>query len=208
MGSASIDPLKKQWKGVFAMDKDLKMNLQYFAEEQEEPKGEEPKLKYSDDDVNKIVQEKIAKERAKREAEIEEAKKEAKMTADQKREHELEKVTQAKDEALAKLLHRDLVDTARTKFNEANVDLTTDELELVVGADEDTTNQNIEVVKGMVERLSGQVKDELLKGNTPKAPTKNDIQVTAEQFDAMTSQERMNLAKEQPEVFNKITGGI
>ncbi|UQS82601.1 DUF4355 domain-containing protein [Bombilactobacillus folatiphilus] len=186
----------------------------------EENQEEQQTKRYTDEDVNQIVQKRLA--RAKEEAEkeqntaiekakadvIEQAKKEAKMTADQKRDAELEQVKADKDKAEAQLMHINLLSQARAALKESNIDLTDDELELVVGADEDTTGTNIKVVQSMYERQSKSIKDELLKGKTPKGAGNNKVDVTAEQFNQMSSRERAELFKDNPEAFNNIVGGI
>ena len=51
-----------------------------------------PELKYSDEDLDRIVNQKFAKWQKQKEAELEEAQKTAKMTAAEKEKHEMEKL--------------------------------------------------------------------------------------------------------------------
>lgn len=206
-------------EGVLQMKK-VPMNLQFFAEPNTEPNSgetgtdeggkkdteiQEPQAKYTDDDVDKIVQAKLAKEAKKREEAVKEAERQAKMSADQKKDYKLKKAEEERQKALNELNHLKLVKQVRSDLTNDGLNLTDDELELVVTNDEETTNHNIEVIKGLHANIAEQVKNELLKGTPPKAPTIKTQSVTPEQFKQMSSKERTELFNNNPEEFNKLT---
>ncbi|WP_182437735.1 DUF4355 domain-containing protein [Bombilactobacillus bombi] len=197
------------------------MKLQFFAEPETEPNSgetgtddggkkdtetqKEPKPKYTDVDVDKIVQAKLAKEAKKREEAVKEAERQAKMSADQKKDYKLKKAEEERQKALDELNHLKLVKKVRSDLTNDGLNLTDDELELVVTNDEDTTNHNIEVIKSLHANIAEQVKNELLKGTPPKSPTIKSQSVTQEQFNQMSSRERTDLFKNNPEEFNRLT---
>lgn len=179
-----------------------------------DPNAKDPKpnpdaeLKYSDDDVNKIVQSKLAKAEMKRQADVKEAAKKAKMTAEQKKEYEFEQLEKENEELKAKAQHIELTNKARSELTKNGLNLTDEELDLVVTNDEESTLQNINVFKTMHDRLIQETKDELTKGKTPKTVSNPAKSITDEEFNKMSSQERTDLYKSNPDLFNKVTGGI
>ncbi|MCT6826973.1 capsid assembly scaffolding protein Gp46 family protein [Bombilactobacillus mellifer] len=178
----------------------LNMNLQYFAEpnNNQNPAGSntepgpkepgkggnntepnnkqpqnnsQPKLKYTDEDVNNIVKAKLAKAEEKRKADIAEAIKETQMNNEQKKAYEAKKAKQLAEEAMEKLKHYELRDNVRSQLSESGLTLTDSELELVVDKDEESTNAKVEAIKGLCNRIAEQVKNDIRKGQTPPADT-------------------------------------
>lgn len=170
--------------------------------------GNQSDPKYSTDDVQKIVQEALAKAEEKRKADVEEAKRKAKMSAAQIKEYEAEKAKKQAEEATEKLKHYELRDSVRSQLTESGLTLTDSELELVVDKDEESTNAKVEIIKGLCQRITQQVKSELIKGPTPKVGSSKINNLTPEEFNKMSSQDRANLFKTNPEVFNKVVGGM
>lgn len=170
--------------------------------------GNPSDLKYSADDVQKIVQERLAKAEEKRKADVEEAKRKAKMSAAQIKEYEAEKAKKQAEEAKEKLKHYELRDSVRSQLTESGLTLTDSELELVVDKDEESTNAKVETIKGLCQRITQQVKSELMKGPTPKVGGSKINNLTTEEFNKMSSQDRANLFKTNPELFNKVIGGM
>lgn len=148
-------------------------NLQMFADEgEDENKGEgseggsaedadnggAQEKTFSQDEVNRLVEKRLAKERAKLKAETEkqvkdaqeEAAKLARMNAEQKREYEQEKLKQqmdairAENETLKKeALRTQLGQEAAAILKESKIEATPDILEFVVGDDAETTKAKI-----------------------------------------------------------------
>ena len=148
-------------------------NLQMFADEGEdgnEGEGSEggsaedadnggaQEKTFSQDEVNRLVEKRLAKERAKLKAETEkqvkdaqeEAAKLARMNAEQKREYEQEKLKQqmeaikAENETLKKeALRTQLGQEAAAILKESKIEATPDILEFVVGDDAETTKAKI-----------------------------------------------------------------
>lgn len=106
-------------------------------------KSGEGEKKYTDAEVDAILDKKFAKWQKEQEAKIEEAKKLEKMSADEKNQHELE------------------------KLKEKDIDATTDILDFVATTDADETKANIDKFVGIVDKL---VKAAEVKRNTGKTP--------------------------------------
>lgn len=175
------------------------------TENQAKPEAQEPKLKYTDEDVDKIVQAKLAKETQKREEAVKEAERQAKMTAEQKKDYQLKKAEEEKQQALNELHRFKLMKQVRSELSSNGYNLSDDELSLIVSDDEETTNKNISIMKNMYSKIAQQVKNNLLKGSTPKTSTVYHA-VTPEQFEKMSSKEQTELFHKNPEAFKHITG--
>lgn len=180
--------------------KEMKMNdelrkwkLQLFADEPDPEEGGKPdndnldggdpkknkpdddkggEKKYTDDDVNGIVEKKFAKWKAQHEKDLAEAKKEAeklaKMNADQKKDYDMEKLKAENEKLKAEAARIELGKEATNILKEHEVDATQDILDFVVGKDADSTKSNIDK---FVEIINVQVKAaevKRAKGKTPK----------------------------------------
>lgn len=169
-----------------------KWNLQIFAEgdgvdsegtgdnlvnSTEEGKGNNPEgegeKKYTDKDVDDIVNKKFAKWKVKHEKDLEDAKNEAaklaKMNADQKKDYELQKAMNEIAELRRQAARTELAREATRILKESKIDATQDILDFVVGDDAEKTQANI---TKFVEIIESQVKAAEIarsKGRTPKA---------------------------------------
>lgn len=180
------------------------------AEPETEEAGEpdKPKAKYTDEDVDNIVKAKLAKEREKTAAKVEEAAKLAKMNADQKKDYEAQQVLKRAEEAESKLAQLEMQAEARTMVSDLGVNLTDEDLALVVTTDADSTKTNVSRLTDLIGRIQDQVKTEMLKGTTPKASGQSTTVATADDFSKMSTSERVTFARENPDKFKEYTGGL
>lgn len=176
------------------------------TEEVEEP--DKPKAKYTDEDVDNIVKAKLAKEREKTAVKVEEAAKLAKMNADQKKDYEAQQVLKRAEEAESKLARLEMQAEARTMVSDLGVNLTDEDLALVVTTDADSTKTNVSRLTDLIGRIQDQVKTEMLKGTTPKASGQSTTVATADDFSKMSTSERVTFARENPDKFKEYTGGL
>lgn len=176
------------------------------TEEVEEP--DKPKAKYTDEDVDNIVKAKLAKEREKTAAKVEEAAKLAKMNADQKKDYEAQQVLKRAEEAESKLARLEMQAEARAMVSDLGVNLTDEDLALVVTTDADSTKINVSQLTDLISRIQDQVKTEMLKGTTPKASGQSTTVATADDFSKMSTSERVTFARENPDKFKEYTGGL
>ncbi|MGF7436313.1 DUF4355 domain-containing protein [Lentilactobacillus senioris] len=169
----------------------LPMNLQYFAEDggdnptppadladNTQPNGDDvqgdkgdnskPELKYSDDDVDRIINQKFAKWKEEQAAKADEAEKLKGMNGQQKKDYELEQANKAKDAAAAELARYKMRDQARSMLSEAGVSITDDDLEHIVTPEAESTTSNVDWLKDLHGRIEQSVKTKFLQGNPPR----------------------------------------
>ncbi|KRK40807.1 DUF4355 domain-containing protein [Loigolactobacillus bifermentans] len=171
---ATQTPLKKPF---------LPMRLQFFAEPTDPPEGgtdpvdppkdddktdpPEPAKKYTDAEVDKIINQKRARWEAEAEHERTEAEKLRKMNDDQKSQYELEKAQQAAESAQNELAKFQMQGTARQMLEEAKVAATAADIELITASDAETTKVNVAKLIDFAARVRKSVEAELLQGNPP-----------------------------------------
>ena len=173
----------------------MPMNLQFFAEDnpqgdpvdppkpkdgdpvdppegkkQEEPADHDPDGKhvYTDEQVNEIVKKRLARAEREKQAAVDEAAKLAKMNADQKKDYELEKAQKERDELKSQLATYEMGKQARSMFEEAKLTVTEDDLQHVVTPEAESTEANVKWLIAHDQAVAEGVRQELLKGSTPK----------------------------------------
>ena len=170
--------------------------------EQSEPQDEK---RYTDADVDAIIDKKFAKWKAEQEAKESEAKKLAKMNADDKQAYQLKKREQELADREAEINKRELTAEAKSILSERGLPI-----ELVNNVnltDADSVHESIDqlqksweeaVQKGVSERIKG---GKAIK-KAPGAPA----EITKEQFDKMGYKSRNELFERNPELYNKLKG--
>ena len=176
----------------------MPMNLQFFAEDnpqgdpkdpvdppkpkdgdpvdppegkkQGEPVDPDPDGKhvYTDEQVNDIVKKRLARAEKEKQAAVDEAAKLAKMNADQKKDYELEKAKKERDELKSQLATYEMGKQARSMFEEAKLTVTEDDLQHVVTPEAESTEANVKWLIAHDQAVAEGVRQELLKGSTPK----------------------------------------
>lgn len=181
------------------MIKDLKkglpkMNLQLFAEEEEteeivnkdtekedekrldtKEKQKEDDKKYSDEDLDRIINEKFAKWQEKKEKEISEAKKLADMNAQQKAEYERDQLQRELDELRKANTLNEMTSTARNMLKERNVSIDDELLSTLVTDDAEKTKENVESFANMFEEAVEKAVLEKIKNPNEKRGTTSGI---------------------------------
>lgn len=170
---------------------------------------QEPKEKtFTKDEVEQMISDRIKREREKAEADKAEAKRLAKMNADQKKDYEIDKQTKRAEEAEQKLARYEMQGQARKMFGESGVNVNDDDLSLVVTSEAETTQDNVNKLIAFAKRIREDVKNEMLTGKTPKTNGNIAKNITQSQFDLMSSKQKAELYQENPDLFKKLTGGI
>ena len=211
------------------MFKKLPMNLQYFAEGSEAPesgapegaeqqtKSEEPKPEQTDpkaektftqSEVNEMIQKRVARAMKDKDSEIESAKNEAtklaKMNKDQKKDYELQQAQQQAQEAEAKLARYQLRDAARKQLVDGGYTPTDADIDLIVTDKAESTQSNAQALLDMVERIKSSVRDDLLKGTTPKTSGSQVKTPSETQFEKMSYSQRLQLKNDNPELYEQL----
>ncbi|RIN14592.1 DUF4355 domain-containing protein [Mammaliicoccus vitulinus] len=140
----------------------LKLNLQFFSEEETDKNNNDNNGSKDEQDkqeevtftpeqqkkVDEIIERRLAKENRNTDKKVhdavEEAKRYAKMTKDQKTECENEKLQQELAELRKEKALNEMKNTARVAFNDSGIVATDELLDLVVTAEAETTKANVE----------------------------------------------------------------
>lgn len=118
--------------------------------------------KYSDADVDKLLEKKFAKWQKQKEAEINEAKKLADMTATERAEHERDKLKAELEELKAANTRAEMEKTARSILQTDGVNIPDVIISHLVAADADTTSANVKAFsKAFKASVQAEVKNQL-----------------------------------------------
>lgn len=168
-----------------------------------DPKPADPKpdAKYTDDDMDKIINKKFAEWQAKKQKEIDEAQRLAGMSVQEKTEHEL----RAAQEQLEKLMKQqtlsEMTKTARTILSEKDINIGDDLLSMLVSEDADKTKSTIDSFVSLFQTAVKKAVTDALKGDVPKAGGTPGM--TKEQILLVKNRaERQKLIKENMNLFN------
>lgn len=207
----------------------LPMNLQFFAEnpaagadnasdngapDEAENKpvetgsdNDQPKT-FTQEEVDKMVQKRMARYDREHQKEVESAKNEAtklaKMNKDQKKDYELQQAQQQAQEAEAKLARYQLRDAARKQLVDGGYTPTDADIDLIVTDKAESTQSNAQALLDMVERIKSSVRDDLLKGTTPKTSGSQVKTPSETQFEKMSYSQRLQLKNDSPELYEQL----
>ncbi len=166
---------------------------------------EQPKT-FTQEEVDKMVQKRMARYDRDHKKEIDEAKSEAvkyaKMNKDEKQKHDLEKAQADAKKAREDLARYQLRDVTRQAIVDGGYTPTDEDLDMIVAGDAETTQSNTQAFLSMVERIRSSVRDDLLKGNTPKGggmPVKKQ-----KSLNEMSLMERVQLRNEDPKAYQDL----
>lgn len=207
------------------MKKRLFMALQMFAEdpagtdpagkdptggqdpEVADPAGKDPKnepeKKYTDEDVNRIIDRKFAEWEKKQSKAKSEAEKLAGMNAEQKEKYENEQLKKQVEELLRKDALGKMATVARGMLGEKNISVSDDLIEMLISDDAEKTKSSVDsFINAFQAAVEKAVKD-ALKGNPPKK-TSEPASITKEQIMKVEDQlERQKLIAEHMDLFQK-----
>lgn len=136
------------------------------SDDSTETKADEKK--YSDAEVDAIIDKKFAKWKAEQQAEKDEAAKLDKMNGDQKKDYALQQAQQEAADAKAKVAKFEMTGTARKAATEAGVTVTDEDLTHIVTTEAESTQANVDWLKDLTKRIRESVKQEYLTGKAPR----------------------------------------
>ena len=168
---------------------------------------QEPAVKtFTQEEVDKMIQKRLSRERKDIEAKIEAERREA---------EELAKLSEA--EKQKKLFEKKVAEFEATKrafeqeklLNETSKQLASKNLpiefaEMLKAQDAESTFENIKIFEAKFNEAVERLVNERLKGKTPKAQTGAVDGVTKEAFNKMSYKERLELYNSDPELYNKL----
>lgn len=204
----------------------LPMMLQFFAEQgsegsdgapnteseqpddSEEKQSEQQAKTFTQDEVNKIVSQRLERQKEQLKAKEDEAKKLSRMNAEQKANYELEKANKRAEEAAAKLARYEMRDSAKQMladggFNNADNSL----LDLVVTDTAESTQANVNVLLTAIEAIREDERNKLLAGETPRVSGKKVKPLTPNDLIKLKPADRIKFQRENPDEYVKILGG-
>lgn len=186
----------------------IPLNLQLFADEEAETEVDqtnvdaekETEKTFTQDEVNKIVQDRLAKEKAKNEKAQEEAKKLAKMNAEQKNQYMVEQLQKELEEYKTKEAKNDMIKEANSMLKEADINLPDEVVAMLIGDNAEDTKICVDSFSKAFKTAVERAVNEKLKGKTPKQKsvaglTREDI------LSVKDRQERQRLIEENEELF-------
>jgi len=138
--------------------------------------------KYTDKDVDAIVNKRFAKWKTEQEQAVksakEEAEKLAKMNAEQKQNYEIEKLQKENEKLKQEAAKVELSRSATGILAEKGIEATQDVLDFVVGNDADDTNARIDKLVKIVESQIKKAEIARATGTTPKTMTNSGSQLS------------------------------
>lgn len=197
--------------------KDL-YNLQRFAEDEEteapeatleqvedkkaQEKGEEKaEAKYTDADLDRIIGRKFAEWQSKKEKEMDEAKRLASMSEQEKSQHEREQMQRQLEELLKEKRLSEMSRTARGILMERNINLDDKLLSVLVAEDADQTKANVDAFADLFNAAVKKAVGEALKGATPKVGTTSGGLTKEQIMKVQNRAERQRLIQENWDLF-------
>ncbi|WP_093626710.1 DUF4355 domain-containing protein [Limosilactobacillus gorillae] len=180
---------------------DPKVDKQSTQQPAPEPKKQTEKT-FTQEEVDKIVMDRLNREKAKQKAELEklkhdqeEAEKLKKMNADEKAKYQLEKAQSDAEQAQAELARYKMRDEARRLLVEGGFPPEESDIDMVVTDKAESTQANVKALLDMKKRMAEQTRNELLKGRTPQTGS-NSQQVQPQKDRSQMSYEEMQRAME------------
>jgi hypothetical protein len=131
-------------------------------------KPAEAEKKYTDDDVDRIVKNRLAREREQAKKEKEEAEKLAEMNAQQKAEYKAQQLEKELAEYKRKDALAEMSKVARKMLTEENINISDDLLSMMVTTDAQQTKQNVDTFTKMYKADVEAAVKARLKGETPR----------------------------------------
>lgn len=174
------------------------------SKKEDAPKAAKPEAKYTDDDVNKLIDQKFAEWQKKQEKAVSEAKKLAEMNAQQKAEYERDELQKELDALKKKDAVAEMTKTARKMLSENSISVPDELLSMLVSTNAEETKAAVDgFTKVFKEAVESAVK-ERLKGEPPKKGSGSGApSMTKEQIMAIADPElRQKKMLEHKELFN------
>lgn len=207
---------------MFYQNELLKMNLQMFSDPDPEPTPEpkdepsnptppKPELKYTDEDVDKIIAKRLDRWQKDQEAKQKEAERLAAMSAEERANEEIKKLkAQIKTYEQAETRHA-MAAQVEKELKEANLTASADMVDMLVRETAEETNAAIKAYVANMEAMQKQWDVERSKGKAKPSATATslpdaDTMPTKEQILRMTYRDHVAFKQAHPEEYKQIMG--
>lgn len=187
------------------------MNLQFFAESEEQTaqqseqqetqeQSNQKSKTFTQQEVDEIVKERLARERATQEKAVSEAQKLAEMNAQQKAEYQRDKLQKQVDDLQREIELGKITKTARAMCADNDINISDDLLSVLVDSNAEKTKSAVEeFIKIFKEEVKKEVTNQI-KGTAPRKGGTHTV--TKEQIMAVKDvNERQNLIREHMDLF-------
>ena len=165
--------------------------------------SQKPEAKYTDDDVNKLLNQKFAEWQKKQEKAVGEAQKLATMNATQKAEYERDKLQKELDEYKKQASLAEMSKTARKMLADEGITITDELLALLVTTDAANTKSAVDSFSKVFKDAVEAAVKERIKGQTPRKSSGGTVAMTKEQIMAIKDPElRQKKMLENKQLFN------
>jgi len=158
---------------------------------------------FTQEELDKIIEKRLARALKKANEEKQEAEKLAKMSAEERAKAEFEKEKQ-KFEDERKQYQREKMELEVIK-QMSSKGLPTEFATYLIADDAETALNNIKTFEAEWQKAIEKAVNEKLKGSTPKTGNTANITITKDEFNSLGYSERMKIYNEQPELYKKLT---
>src|SRR5699024_8773159 len=165
---------------------------------------EQTEKTYTESEVKKIIQDRVAREKKATEKAVDEAKKLAKINAEEKRDHERQKIEEVLTKYNSKHQFYSFTKEASKMLSEHNIHADDELLSFVVKDDAEATQAAVNTFVTMFNDKVEEGVKQALSGKSPKVHAKTEKVISAEEFKNMTYPEKVQLKADNPEMYNKI----
>lgn len=167
----------------------------------EDVKKEQSEKKYTDEDVNQIINSKFKKWKMEQEKKISEAQKLAQMDEAEKAEYERKQLEEELKKLRSEKTKSEMISVSRKMLQENNVSISDDLISSIITEDADKTKENI---NAFIENFNAAVEKEVnerLKSTPPKRMSNNKTLSKKDIFDVKDAVERRKLIAANMELF-------
>lgn len=204
LNTAYLSQLFADDAGSTGTDNQNKTGQQDGTDDKQEGEKTPPadEKKYSDADVNKIVDRKFAEWQKKQDAKVSEAEKLAKMNEQQKAEFQRDQLQKQLDELTRKNTIAEMSKTARQMLTAEGVNISDALIEMIVSDDADTTKTNVTQFTTLFKTAVQDAVKDALKHKAPNGGSNGGSGITKEQIMAVQNRtERQKLIAEHMDMF-------
>ena len=133
--------------------------------------GDGKEAKYTDDDLDRILNRKFAEWQKKKDREVDEARRLASMTEEEKTKQKQADMERQLNELLSEKNRSEMMATARSILSERNIHADDALISLIVSEDAESTKKSIDAFANMFQKAVNKAVKDALKGEPPKTGT-------------------------------------
>ena len=133
--------------------------------------GDGKEAKYTDDDLDRILNRKFAEWQKKKDKEVDEARRLASMTEEEKTKQKQADMERQLNELLSEKNRSEMMATARSILSERNIHADDALISLIVSEDAESTKKSIDAFANMFQKAVNKAVKDALKGEPPKTGT-------------------------------------